>query len=74
MAINATKLYQDFHQDHKLNAVLEESDNHPFKHPQLHYYQKQEQSKSLNGIQKEIAIILSASGMATGGRSGSSFI
>jgi len=67
MAINATKLYQDFHQDHKLNAVLEESDNHPFKHPQLHYYQKQEQSKSLNGFRGN-AIILSASGMATGGR------
>lgn len=67
MAINATKLYQDFHQDHKLNAVLEEEDHHPFKHPQLHYYQKQEQSKSLNEFRGN-AIILSASGMATGGR------
>jgi len=67
MAINATKLYEDFHEDHKLNAVLEEADHHPFKHPQLHYYQKQEQSKSLNGFRGN-AIILSASGMATGGR------
>lgn len=67
MAINATKLYQDFYKDHKLNAVLDEPDYNPFKHPQLHYYQKQEQSKTLNDFRGN-AIILSASGMATGGR------
>jgi metallo-beta-lactamase family protein len=67
MAINATKLYLDFKNDHQLNAVLEEQRNHPFDHPQLHYFQKQEQSRSLNEF-KGNAIIISASGMATGGR------
>jgi len=67
MAIDATKLYQDFDTAHQLAAVLEETNDHPFQHPQLHYYQKQEQSKSLNEYRGN-AIILSASGMATGGR------
>ncbi len=67
MAIDATMVYQEFHQDHQLNAVLEETEGHPFQHSQLHYYQKQEQSKTLNEY-KGNAIILSASGMATGGR------
>ncbi len=67
MAIDATKLYKDFDSSHQLTAVLEETNDHPFQHPQLHYYQKQEQSKSLNEYRGN-AIILSASGMATGGR------
>ncbi|MBB6324786.1 metallo-beta-lactamase family protein [Algoriphagus iocasae] len=67
MAINATKLYLDFKNDHQLAAVLEEENNHPFDHSQLHYFQKQEQSRSLNEFRGN-AIIISASGMATGGR------
>ena len=67
MAIDATRLYQEFDTAHQLSAVLEETNDHPFQHPQLHYYQKQEQSKSLNEYRGN-AIILSASGMATGGR------
>lgn len=67
MAINATKLYLDFKSDHQLSAVLEEERNHPFDHAQLHYFQKQEQSRSLNEYRGN-AIIISASGMATGGR------
>lgn len=67
MAINATKLYQDYKSDHQLAAVLEEDDRNPFDHPQLHYFQKQEQSRSLNEYRGN-AIIISASGMATGGR------
>ena len=67
MAINTTKLYKDFHHDHKLVAVLDDLSQHPFQHDQLHYYQKAEQSKSLNEF-KGNAIVLSASGMATGGR------
>jgi metallo-beta-lactamase family protein len=67
MAINATKQYKDFHKDHQLTAILDEEDQHPFQHDQLHYFQKQEQSKSLNHY-KGKAIIISASGMATGGR------
>ncbi len=67
MAIDTTKLYLDFHADHRLSAVLHEDDKHAFKHPQLHYYQKREQSMSLNDYRGK-AIIISASGMATGGR------
>lgn len=67
MAINATKIYLDYAKDHQLSAVLEENAQHPFNHSQLHYFQKQEQSKSLNGYRGR-AIIISASGMATGGR------
>ncbi|MFN3760464.1 MAG: MBL fold metallo-hydrolase RNA specificity domain-containing protein [Algoriphagus aquaeductus] len=66
MAIDATRLYLDFHTDHRLTAMLEE-EHHPFKHPQLRYFQKQEQSMSLNEFRGN-AIIISASGMATGGR------
>ncbi|SFB54407.1 MBL fold metallo-hydrolase RNA specificity domain-containing protein [Algoriphagus aquimarinus] len=67
MAINVSKLYQEFHQDHQLIAVLDNTDQHPFQHSQLHYYRKQEQSRTLNDL-KGKAIIISASGMATGGR------
>jgi len=66
MAIDATRLYLDYHTDHRLSAMLEE-EQHPFKHPQLRYFQKQEQSISLNEFRGN-AIIISASGMATGGR------
>lgn len=67
MAIDTTKLYLDFHTDHRLSAMIEEEHEHAYKHPQLHYYQKREQSMSLNEF-KGRAIIISASGMATGGR------
>lgn len=67
MAINVTKLYKDFHQDHQLSAILDERAQHPFHHSNLHYYQKQEQSRTLNVLRGK-AIIISASGMATGGR------
>ncbi len=67
MAIDTTKLYLDFHSDHRLSAMVEDENEHAFKHPQLHYFQKREQSMSLNEY-KGKAIIISASGMATGGR------
>ncbi len=67
MAIEATKLYLDFHPDHRLSAMLEEDSEHAFRHPHLHYIQKQEQSVALNEFRGR-AIIISASGMATGGR------
>jgi len=67
MAINVTKLYQKYHHDHQLTAVLDEKSLHPFHNPQLHYFQKQEQSRTLNELRGK-AIIISASGMATGGR------
>ncbi|WP_339704047.1 MBL fold metallo-hydrolase [Algoriphagus aquimarinus] len=67
MAINVSNLYKQFHQDHQLIAVLDNTEQHPFQHSQLHYYRKQEQSRTLNDL-KGKAIIISASGMATGGR------
>jgi metallo-beta-lactamase family protein len=67
MAIDATKLYLDFHADHRLTAMLEDENDHVFKHSQLHYYQKQDQSMSLNEFRGK-GVIISASGMATGGR------
>jgi len=67
MAINVTKMYKDFGQYHKLCPVLEEEDCNPFLHKNLHYYQTQESSMSLNAVRGD-AIIISASGMATGGR------
>jgi metallo-beta-lactamase family protein len=67
MAINVSTLYKDFHQDHQLIAVLDDQAQHPFQHSQLHYFRKQEQSRTLNDL-KGKAIIISASGMATGGR------
>lgn len=67
MAIDVTKLYKRFHQYHKLGPVIDEESSNPFQHPKLHYYQTQEASMSLNAIRGD-AIIISASGMATGGR------
>lgn len=67
MAINVSTLYKDFHQDHQLIGVLDDQAQHPFQHSQLHYFRKQEQSRTLNEL-KGKAIIISASGMATGGR------
>lgn len=67
MAISVSNLYKDFHQDHQLIAVLDNTEQHPFQHSHLHYYRKQEQSRTLNDL-KGKAIIISASGMATGGR------
>ncbi|MEX2511398.1 MAG: MBL fold metallo-hydrolase [Cyclobacteriaceae bacterium] len=67
MAIDVTKLYQRFSHYHHLGASLEEKGANPFSHKNLHYYQDQEASMSLNHLRGD-AIIISASGMATGGR------
>jgi len=67
MAINVTKIYKDFSSYHILSPVLDEEGCNPFLHKNLHYYQSQEASMSLNNLRGD-AIILSASGMATGGR------
>lgn len=67
MAIDVTKLYKRFHQYHRLGPVIDEYDANPFLHKKLHYYQSQEASMSLNDLRGD-AIIISASGMATGGR------
>lgn len=67
MAIDVTSLYKDFPEYHHLGPSLENSNSNPFLHKNLHYYRDQESSISLNNI-KNNAIIISASGMATGGR------
>jgi metallo-beta-lactamase family protein len=67
MAIDVTKLYKKFHQYHRLGPALDEEGANPFLTKNLHYYQSQEASMSLNAIRGD-AIIISASGMATGGR------
>lgn len=67
MAIDVTKLYKRFHQYHRLGPVIDEADANPFLHKNLHYYKSQEASMSLNNLRGD-AIIISASGMATGGR------
>ncbi|MBS9523299.1 MBL fold metallo-hydrolase [Litoribacter alkaliphilus] len=67
MAIDVTKLYVDFPQYHKLGPVFDEPGANPFQHKNLHYYTSQEASLTLNHIKGD-AIIISASGMATGGR------
>lgn len=67
MAIDVTKLYKKYGQYHHLGPFLHEEDANPFLHPKLHYYRTQDASMTLNGIKGD-AIIISASGMATGGR------
>ncbi|WP_436516621.1 MBL fold metallo-hydrolase RNA specificity domain-containing protein [Ekhidna sp. To15] len=66
MAISVTRLYKRFTNYHRL-----ESDSafghHIFDAPFVHYVTEQSKSKTLNTI-KDRAIIISASGMATGGR------
>lgn len=67
MAINVTELYKKFSHYHHLGPSLEEKGANPFLHKNLHYYREQEASMSLNQVRGD-AIIISASGMATGGR------
>lgn len=67
MAIDVTKLYKRFHQYHRLGPIIDEESANPFLHKNLHYNKSQEASMSLNDHRGD-AIIISASGMATGGR------
>lgn len=67
MAIDVTKLYRSFSGYHHLGPFLDEYGANPFAHKNLHYYQSQDASMTLNHLRGD-AIIISASGMATGGR------
>jgi len=67
MAIDVTGLYKTYSNYHRLSPSLDTEDANPFSHRHLHYSQSQEASISLNAIKGD-AIIISASGMATGGR------
>ncbi len=67
MAINVTSLYMDHHEDHNLEFTREESGGDPLNAHQVHMTRSAEESKQINDVTTP-CIILSASGMATGGR------
>lgn len=66
MAINATYLHKKHRKDHKLSVGKNEHVS-VFDDSHFEYYKSQESSTNLNTIDKN-AIIISASGMCTGGR------
>lgn len=66
MAISVTRLYKQYANYHRLSSE-NEFGHHIFDAPFVHYVTEQTKSKVLNTI-KDRAIIISASGMATGGR------
>ncbi|HEX5410628.1 MAG TPA: MBL fold metallo-hydrolase [Terriglobia bacterium] len=68
MAIDVTDLYRKHHEDHNLHIEeLEAGGRKLFTQPNVHYDRSVEESKSLNESRFPM-IIISASGMATGGR------
>ena len=67
MAVNVTGLYKKHLQHHKLSAEELEDTNVAFEHKNVHYYNSHEASESLLELKKD-AILISASGMCTGGR------
>ena len=68
MAISVTDLYERHGGQHKIKVTREGSQLISiFDSPQIHFCNSRESSKALNEIKKPI-IIISASGMATGGR------
>ncbi len=68
MATSVTELYEKYSEDHTMSkAELGESDHNPLSFDSLHFTQTPDQSKALNKLTGP-AIIISAGGMATGGR------
>jgi metallo-beta-lactamase family protein len=68
MAIDATDLYRRHHEEHNLKVdELEKDGLRLFSQPNVHFDRTVEQSKALNDVHSP-TIIISASGMATGGR------
>jgi metallo-beta-lactamase family protein len=68
MAIDTTDLYRRHHEDHNLEMDrLVAQGIKPFSPPDVHFARSVEESKALNDSRFPI-IIISASGMATGGR------
>ncbi len=64
MAISATQIHKKHREDHKLSEGREDS---IFDYQYFNYYRSQESSLNLNEV-KNNAVIISASGMCTGGR------
>ncbi len=67
MAINVTEFYMRHHEDHDLHFTEEEKKGNPLDAHTVHYMRTVDDSKKINNV-KTPAIIISASGMATGGR------
>jgi metallo-beta-lactamase family protein len=67
MAVSVTSLYRNHQSDHKLQAQELDNARDAFDQPQVHYVNDHHVSHSLCDIKRK-AIIISASGMATGGR------
>jgi metallo-beta-lactamase family protein len=69
MAINVTELYAHHHEDHDLDFTREEDDGSgdPLNMREVHMTRAVEESKQINSINTP-CIIISASGMCTGGR------
>jgi metallo-beta-lactamase family protein len=68
MAIDVTDLYRRHEEDHDLRTeALEAQGIKPFSPPDLHFDKSVEDSKALNDAHYPM-VIISASGMATGGR------
>lgn len=67
MAISVTQLYRQLPSYHKLQKEEIEQGDCVFDYPQFHYVRNREGSAALNDVKRD-AIIISASGMCTGGR------
>lgn len=67
MAISVTGLYLRHHEDHDLEFTADEKSGNPLDALNVHYMRTVDDSKKINET-KTPAIIISASGMATGGR------
>jgi metallo-beta-lactamase family protein len=67
MAISVNDLYMRHHEDHDLAFITESKNGNPLDAHTVHYMRTVEDSKKINDV-KTPAIIISASGMATGGR------
>ena len=69
LAVNATKVFKEHHEcfDRETNRIFLESGDDPFGFGRLKYISTVDQSKELNEL-KDPMIIISASGMAEGGR------
>jgi len=67
MAISVTDLYLRHHEDHDLTFTSDEKNGNPLDARTVHYMRSVSDSKKINDVHSP-AIIISASGMATGGR------
>ncbi|HEV2386218.1 MAG TPA: MBL fold metallo-hydrolase [Candidatus Acidoferrales bacterium] len=67
MAISVTDLYEKHHEDHNLHFTEEERKGDPLNVREVHMTRSVEDSKKINAVTSP-CLILSASGMASGGR------